>query len=305
MNEQRRWRVGVIGLGTMGRRIAAAMHAHPRFAVVLGFDPRFRSSSWFSLAANAEQLVSDDRVECVYVATPPKLHERCVELAVAAGKPLFCEKPLAPSVEAAERCTALVAQSAAPSAVNFPFATATNIVKLGELVHDNSLGTITGATLELRFARWPREWQRAGSAWLDNASEGGFMREVGSHFVFAMQRMFGASTVRSAHVERSAAGLEQRVFAQLRSGTIDWTIRADIGGDDADYNRLEVVGTRGRAIVRNWYHLAHPSGIVRLTRPDGLQLDALADLLDGNTSPLASFAEATAVVRTIEGILHA
>lgn len=302
---QRRWRVGVIGLGTMGRRIAAAMDAHPRLDVVLGFDPRFRSSTWFPLTASAEQLVSDDRIDCVYVATPPRLHERCVELAVAAGKSLFCEKPLAPDVDAAERCAALVRQLAAPSAVNFPFATASNVVKLGELVHDNALGAITSATLELRFARWPREWQRAGSAWLDNASEGGFMREVGSHFVFAMQRMFGIALMRSAHVERSATGLEQRVLAQLRLGAVDWTIKAEVGGSDADYNRLELTGARGRAIIQNWYHLTHPSGIVRLTRPDSLQLDALADLLDGNPSPLASFAEATDVVRTIESILRA
>ena len=53
-----------------------------------------------------------------------------------------------------------------------------------------SLGGIVAADVRLHFARWPRDWQ-AGAAWLAERQEGGYVREVFSHFAYLIQRLLG------------------------------------------------------------------------------------------------------------------
>jgi predicted dehydrogenase len=63
---------------------------------------------------DAEKLVADADVDAVYVATPPSSHKRYALLAIAAGKPVYVEKPFA--MNAAE-CEEIVA---AGRAANVP-----------------------------------------------------------------------------------------------------------------------------------------------------------------------------------------
>jgi myo-inositol 2-dehydrogenase/D-chiro-inositol 1-dehydrogenase len=58
-----------------------------------------------------EQLVADDRVDAVVVCSWGETHEQYVLAAIAAGKPVFCEKPLATTQDACRRI--LAAETAA------------------------------------------------------------------------------------------------------------------------------------------------------------------------------------------------
>jgi myo-inositol 2-dehydrogenase/D-chiro-inositol 1-dehydrogenase len=51
----------------------------------------------------AQELVADDNVDAVLIASWGAAHEEQVLAAIAAGKPVFCEKPLAPSSDACLR----------------------------------------------------------------------------------------------------------------------------------------------------------------------------------------------------------
>ena len=51
----------------------------------------------------AAALIADDGVDAVLVASWGAAHEEQVLAAIAAGKPVFCEKPLAPSSAACQR----------------------------------------------------------------------------------------------------------------------------------------------------------------------------------------------------------
>jgi myo-inositol 2-dehydrogenase / D-chiro-inositol 1-dehydrogenase len=61
--------------------------------------------------ATGEQLVADDRVDAVVVCSWGETHEQYVLAAIAAGKPVFCEKPLATTQDACRRI--LAAETAA------------------------------------------------------------------------------------------------------------------------------------------------------------------------------------------------
>ncbi|MGH6922746.1 MAG: Gfo/Idh/MocA family protein [Propylenella sp.] len=95
-------RVAVAGLGWWGRQIIGCLSKSPRFEVMYGVDPApaddiesFRAKHPpFRLASHLDEVLADPAVEGVILATPHALHEEQALRVVAAGKNLFCEKPL-------------------------------------------------------------------------------------------------------------------------------------------------------------------------------------------------------------------
>ena len=187
-------------------------------------------------------------------------------------------------------CVEAVRDAGIPAAVNFPFATATAAVRLLELVRQGDLGAIRSAALTLRFAQWPRGWHAAAGAWLSGSAEGGFTREVGSHFLFLAQRLFGPGTVRAARIARGSNGAETALVATIDYKDVALTVDAAVAGEAEDYNRFEVRGARDTATLTDWYRLDHAGTLSERRIPIPDQLDVLARLLGGETNHcLATF----------------
>ncbi|RQO66053.1 oxidoreductase [Pedobacter sp. KBW06] len=53
--------------------------------------------------ADVEELINDPEVNAVYIATPPAQHEAYCQLALAAGKPVYVEKPMTLNAESGLR----------------------------------------------------------------------------------------------------------------------------------------------------------------------------------------------------------
>lgn len=293
---------GIIGLGVMGREMVGNLSAHPRFHVVAGFDPA-RPIVPFPLLADAAAVVNDPKVEAIYTATPPAFHEGVVRLAAAAKKPLLCEKPLAHTIPAARLCCDLVASAGIKSAVNFSYAARGIAVQLSRVVADGKIGTVTGVHLRVRFGSWPRRWQSGAGAWLAQSAEGGFTREVVSHFVFLANRLFGQGKLISHEIERGPAGTETKLVATIQYPKVQFTIDAGIGGSRDDDNRFTVKGEKGEISIVDWSGLDY-AGDAGPALPESSQLDALADMLDGKPHLLASFTEGLAVAELIEAMLQ-
>jgi predicted dehydrogenase len=103
-------RIAVAGLGWWGKQIIACLERSSRFEVALGVDPTppadiedFRQHHPFKLSHSLDDALSDRRVEGVVLATPHALHEQQALSVIAAGKNLFCEKPLTMTGEGAKR----------------------------------------------------------------------------------------------------------------------------------------------------------------------------------------------------------
>src|SRR5262245_3622733 len=104
-------RVGVIGAGNIGqdhiRRLSTVLSgvcvgaiADVDRARAKTVADRFAGTR---VAADGHQLIADPDIEAVVVATWGASHEEFVLDALARGKPVFCEKPLAPTVDACQR----------------------------------------------------------------------------------------------------------------------------------------------------------------------------------------------------------
>jgi predicted dehydrogenase len=308
----RPFNIGIVGTGIMGRRMLAALQAHPRFRATTLWDANPQAAREAAAAApdariadDLDDLVHCAKVDAVYVASPPAGHRAAVEAIAAAGRACFCEKPLAADVAEATALRDRVVASGLPFAINFPFARAPASRRLVELVRDGRLGIVGHATIRLRFAAWPRPWQVGAASWLAGSAEGGFTREVLSHFVFLAERLFGPATVADVHMTRAAGQAETALRATLVHATTTVEIDAAVAGDIADDNRFEVVGCRETATLINWGSLAYRGQISDRVDATAATLDGLASLLEGRTDHgLAGIDEGVSVVRVIEALQH-
>ncbi|WP_448103935.1 Gfo/Idh/MocA family protein [Pedobacter panaciterrae] len=64
------------------------------------YASRHNVPAWYD---NAEKLINDPEVNAVYIATPPLQHEEYTLLSLAAGKPVYVEKPMTLNTESALR----------------------------------------------------------------------------------------------------------------------------------------------------------------------------------------------------------
>jgi predicted dehydrogenase len=315
-------RIGILGLGIMGERMLRNMRDHPAFTVVAAWDPAGAALDKLGqlgptarAAGDAAALVADPAVDCVYIAAPPAAHLGHAHLAFDHGKAVFCEKPLATNLAAARAAVERVERERRMAAINFPYASAPAVRAIASGLKSGELGPIERVEVEVAFARWPRAWQ-AGAQWLALRREGGFVREVLSHFVFLAQRLFGPLRLREAQVDYPSDGraAETAMAARLEAGVVPITLSGRVGGDAADFNRCIIRGRNGAFELHDWYSLRRRingswldidfgEGATDRERSYRAQLDALDAMLAGRPHSLASFREGLAVQECIEAML--
>lgn len=314
--------IGIIGTGIMGRRMAERIRVHPRFALVASWDPDPAARAAFAEsyprvdpAPSAAALAARPDVACVYIASPPAAHVEHANAAFDAGKAVFCEKPLAVDLDAAAALVARAERENRVAGVNFSLAGAPSFRAIADAAASGALGAITAIDITVRFARWPRPWQQGAASWLAGGAEGGFVREVVSHFIFTTQRLVGPLTVETTAVERAGGGAERAIRARASGGGAVVTVDGRIEGDADDRNLWTVAFARGALRLRDWYRLERRDGerwaVMEGGSVDSLraaagqaQLDALAARLDGRAGALPSLREGLDVQRTIETLLR-
>ena len=107
-------RVGVVGLGRLGKRHAENLaYRVPGAALVAACSPLEEERAWARDALPAPRLYEDyaallaDRdVDAVWLVTPSALHAQQIVDALRAGKHVFCEKPLSLDLVECERVLA-------------------------------------------------------------------------------------------------------------------------------------------------------------------------------------------------------
>jgi myo-inositol 2-dehydrogenase / D-chiro-inositol 1-dehydrogenase len=112
--------VGVVGTGMMGQdhaqRLATSVPDAQVVAVcdvVIEQAKRVGERVGARVYTDGHDLIADDGVQAVLIASPGPTHEELTLACIAAGKPVLCEKPLAPTTDACLRV--LEAETALPS----------------------------------------------------------------------------------------------------------------------------------------------------------------------------------------------
>jgi predicted dehydrogenase len=200
--------VGIIGTGFArstqlpawraceGARVVAVASGHRENAEAAAreFDIPFVASDW-------REVVGRGDVDLVSIVTPPVTHAEMARAALAAGKAVLCEKPMAMNAdEAAAMCEA--ARAAGALALidhELRFLPARRLMR--ELIRGGEVGRVRHAKFLFRSdsrALPERPW----NWWSDERAGGGALGAIGSHAVDALHWLLGANV---SHVSASLA----------------------------------------------------------------------------------------------------
>nr|MDA8263542.1 Gfo/Idh/MocA family oxidoreductase [Actinomycetota bacterium] len=158
MTSKSRIGVGVVGFGWMGqahsrsvRRLAGIFPGEPYYVELVACSDtdagrREQAVSDFGFArgeADWQSLAADPDIDVVFITTPNALHVELVEAFSAAGKHVFCEKPVGGTPEQTARAELAARKAGVISAVGYNYRWAPMVQEAKRLINDGVLGRIT------------------------------------------------------------------------------------------------------------------------------------------------------------------
>ncbi|MDR0139077.1 Gfo/Idh/MocA family oxidoreductase [Metabacillus idriensis] len=296
-------RAAIIGLGAIGQRLITNFTDHPDIMisaicdrnaeVTRGTSERLENVSSFT---DHKEMLEEAEIELVYVAVPPKFHHQIVTDVIAKGKHVLCEKPLANSLEEAESLYIQAKEKGIIHAMNFPLNYSAGSRTFASLIKEGYVGKLRRIELKMHFPEWPRPWQQ--NDWVASREQGGFVLEVGVHYIQQIQKSFGPVHVlnKSVQYPEDPAASEVGILAQmeLHDGTpifIDGM--SQIAGTEEI--RFTAYGTEGTLALLNWSALEggkHGEPIQRIAADSSLAnslMDELVKALKGEEAEIIDF----------------
>lgn len=313
--------IAIIGLGIMGRRMLENTMLHPAFEVCGVWDPSpasvaktLETMPGVPVAQSAEAAMAG--AEVVYLACPPGPRKTYALQAAAAGQGVFMEKPLGTDNAQSRDLVAQLRKARLPGVVNFTQAASRGFEALQRAIDMGETGELLGIDIVVNYPAWPRAWQKDAD-WLRLRQEGGYTREVISHFLFLAGRFLGPLTLQHAspRYPQDPALCELDMLARLT--TADGkpvTVMATTGGQQPDRQEVTVRGSRMNHQFREFYQLWRSDGgpwvealdwTIEDPRTSALQRQLTeVDLwLQGLPHKLATAEEALAVQELVEAML--
>jgi predicted dehydrogenase len=151
-------RIGLIGTGFMGKAHAFGFALAPKvFDLAFDLDLRTvadvtpeaanRAAAGFGFAhatADWRTIIADPKIDLVSITAPNALHKEMALAAIAAGKHVYCEKPLAPLVSDALEMTLAAEAKGVKTQVGFNYLCNPMLALAREMIEGGELGEIRG-----------------------------------------------------------------------------------------------------------------------------------------------------------------
>ncbi len=167
MSESRIWTVAVVGCGIGRSHIVEGYAKHPgKFRVIVLCDVDearlAKLADEFSIPRRTnsfEELLRMDDVDIIDVCTPPALHVMQALAALAAGKEVVCEKPLAGSLAGVDQVIAAESRAAKRVMPIFQYRFGNGLQKAKRIVDMGIAGKPYLATVETAWRRAPKYYE--------------------------------------------------------------------------------------------------------------------------------------------------
>jgi predicted dehydrogenase len=310
-----RW--GILGTARINRRLIPAFHASTRgeLSAVASRDlgraaAHAREHAIPRAVQGYQALLDDPSIDAVYVPLPNTEHVTWTLAAIAAGKHVLCEKPLALDPADVDRIALAAAAAGVIVEEGFMYRHEPLTAKATALVGDGAIGSVRAIISGFTFALEGRPNIR-----LDPALGGGALWDVGSYPVTYAQLISGQEpevVAGDAHWHES--GVDDEFLGTLRfTGGITASIYA--GFRAAYHTWLEVLGSEGSLTVPNPFkpgpietlELERGSVIQRIEVPGSPDIflrevaDFEASVLDG-APPVVTLAESRRTAATLAAL---
>ena len=315
------FKVGIIGLGMIGASMLQEFRQHSAFTIGGVWDRNddinAQIGSQFPtvpIAPNAASLIQHPEIDLIYIATPPVTHVDYGLQVVAAGKALLCDKPLSIDLEQGRQLVAAAEQQGVPTAMNFVYGAGHLVETIEQQLNSGALGTPQSIEVRYQFPSWPLPNQLSAASWIVKRDQGGMVREMFSHFVYLIQRLFGEVRVKTAvlHYPPGENAAENFVLANLETDTLPIWLMGGIGSPAAPReSELTIHGSQASLRLGNLYSLAiahngtwQPIPVdPAAPTPPQARLTELARRLAGQPTPLPDLRAGLQVQEVIEKML--
>ncbi len=252
-----RW--GLVGASTIASQFMIdAIRAQPdnHIQTVMSSDSeRGRDyAAAHGIAASTDDLdalLSEPGIDAVYISTTNEKHQRQALAAIAAGKHVLCEKPLAMSVSGAIEMVRAAEKAGVVFATNHHLRNAGSHLKIRELIEDGRIGAVQAVRV-FHAVYLPEQLQ--GWRVNDAAAGGGVIPDIVVHDADTVRFHLGEDPADVVAIERSESmgqGVEDSVMSvwSMPSGVLvetheGFTVRHAGTG-------FEVHGTDGSIVGRN------------------------------------------------------
>ncbi|GAA1985152.1 Gfo/Idh/MocA family protein [Kitasatospora viridis] len=290
MGEQR-IRVGIVGVnpqqGWAARAHIPALRSLPEYEITAVGTSRIESAraaaEHFGVAhafADARELAEHPEVDLVVVTVKVPAHLELVGAALAAGKHVYCEWPLARTTEEAELLVAAAESAGVRTAIGLQARYAPALLQARELIGQGYLGELGSVTVYSGRAKGAGERMPDWALYtLDRASAAGTLEVAGGHTLDAVQHLVGelaslqadltirrSSYLSADGTRRIAVTSPDQVLVNGRLGD-GAAVSAHIhdGRSAGAGTRIELVGSEGVLVLES----SGPAG------PGGIQMGAL------------------------------
>ena len=305
----------------MGQVMLADMHIHKEFSVSVVWDPDIdvctecqSHDPGLRIATDAGDLITDETVSLVYVASPPNSHRDYFLAAIDKQIPMFCEKPFGVDIAESQDLVERIKDAGLPHVINFNHGNALASTHIEQQLKSGAMGKVSGVDVFIHLNQWPREFQKTAT-WLAGREQGGFTREMLSHWLYLTRRLLGDGTITHAHVTYPADGVssETRLIGELDFGGVPLVIRAATGGVGPVGTEYTVWGEKISYRLHSGGRISSSTGGVWAEEFTNLEdigandrqrtLDGVARRLRGETINMADAADGFAVQRLVEALL--
>ena len=278
--------IALVGSGGRGRRVMAAFRelGSPVPAVCDVYEPNLArglegADEGASPYRDYRRVLERDDIDAVLIATPDHWHVRMMLDAVAAGKDVYCEKPMSHSISEGTRAVRGVRATDRIVQIGMQRRSTPWIIEMQREVAGGAIGNITMARAE---------WNWAISTPLDNSElsgvldeegflggtarslqpmmfrnwryfwsfSGGNMTDQGTHLMDVIQWFAGVGTPRSAVCQGAVIGMHGSQTPDCFSAAFDYG--TFLASWNLNYNNdfqngwtIELLGDRGTVVMDN------------------------------------------------------
>lgn len=294
-----RW--GIIGCGNVtekksgpafqkatGSNLVAVMRRNEK--KVRDYARRHNVPRWYT---DGNQLIKDNEVDAVYIATPPGTHAYYAISAMRAGKPVYVEKPMALNFNECEEMNRVSRETGIPLFVAYYRRTLPGFLKVKEWIDSGAIGDVRFVRISLTQPFYPEDLKPGNPEWwrvVPEIAGGGHFFDLASHQLDYLDFVLGpvSKTEGLANNQAKKYKAEDIVVAHFKfkngvigSGT--WCFTAD---PVAEEDELEFIGSKGKIIFSTYKvippKLITPAGIktYNYNNPENIQLNLVQSIVD-------------------------
>ena len=259
-----RLKIGVVGLGRMGHLYARTLvtgvpgvqlyavadsNEHLRTTAISEFDMPYAF-------AGAHELIALAELDAVVIATPTNTHPELVSAAARAGKAIFCEKPLALTLQETEAVLEVVVRSGVPLQIGFMRRFDAAYQKARRLIAEGGIGR------PIIFKSIGRDPFCPKREYADPVKSGGLIIDMAIHDFDLARWLMGSEVVRVSaegtllvcEQLKEVGDIDNAIinlsFANGALGNVEVSRNAFYGYDI----RTEVLGSDGAVMIGNHQH---------------------------------------------------